>query len=168
MLPFPSSVLPKRFPHGPHKASAIEVSPLLLEVAGAAAGLAVGVLATLDGRARTLALVVAALLGLSLAGLPLAGGSLAKLALKDLFGDGAAGVASQLSAAATTALTSASAIPDLVNSAMAAPINRSLVCKRLASRAYSLSVTAIPSPPVDLTHLRDSRIAQSLWRICVE
>jgi hypothetical protein len=36
--------------------------------------------------------------------LPLTGGALAKLALKDLFGDGAAGAASQLSAAATTAL----------------------------------------------------------------
>jgi hypothetical protein len=47
---------------------------------------------------------VAALLGLSLAGLPLTGGSLAKLAVKDLFGGGAAGMASQLSAAATTAL----------------------------------------------------------------
>jgi formate hydrogenlyase subunit 3/multisubunit Na+/H+ antiporter MnhD subunit len=58
----------------------------------------------LDGRARTLAFIVAGLLGLSLAGLPLTGGSLAKLAVKDQFGDGAAGAASQLSAAATTAL----------------------------------------------------------------
>jgi formate hydrogenlyase subunit 3/multisubunit Na+/H+ antiporter MnhD subunit len=70
----------------------------------AALFLTVGVVATLDGRARTLALIVAALLGLSLAGLPLTGGSLAKLAVKDLFGDGAAGVVAQLSAAATTAL----------------------------------------------------------------
>jgi multicomponent Na+:H+ antiporter subunit A len=66
--------------------------------------LTLGVVATLDGRARTLALIVAALLGLSLAGLPLTGGALAKLAVKDQFGDGAAGMASQLSAAATTAL----------------------------------------------------------------
>ena len=66
--------------------------------------LAVGAVAALDGRVRTLALIVAALLGLSLAGLPLTGGALAKLAVKDLFGDGAAGMASQLSAAATTAL----------------------------------------------------------------
>ena len=70
----------------------------------AALFLTVGAVATLDGRARTLALIVAALLGLSLAGLPLTGGSLAKLAVKDLFGGGAAGMASQLSAAATTAL----------------------------------------------------------------
>ena len=63
-----------------------------------------GTVAALDSRARTLALIVAALLGLSLAGLPLTGGGLAKLAVKDLFGDGAAGVAAQLSAAATTAL----------------------------------------------------------------
>jgi hypothetical protein len=70
----------------------------------AALFLTVGVVAALDGRARTLALIIAALLGLSLAGLPLSGGALAKLAVKDLFGDGAAGVASQLSAAATTAL----------------------------------------------------------------
>ena len=70
----------------------------------AALFLTVGAVAMLDSRARTLALIVAALLGLSLAGMPLTGGALAKLALKDQFGEGAAGVASQLSAAATTAL----------------------------------------------------------------
>jgi formate hydrogenlyase subunit 3/multisubunit Na+/H+ antiporter MnhD subunit len=70
----------------------------------AALFLSVGAVASLDGRARTLALIVAALLGLSLAGLPLTGGALAKLAVKDQLGDGAVGVASQLSAAATTAL----------------------------------------------------------------
>ena len=70
----------------------------------AALFLTVGVAATLDGRARTLTLIVAALLGLSLAGLPLTGGALAKLALKDQFGEAAAGIAAQLSAAATTAL----------------------------------------------------------------
>jgi formate hydrogenlyase subunit 3/multisubunit Na+/H+ antiporter MnhD subunit len=70
----------------------------------AALFLTVGAVAALDGRARTLALIIAALLGLSLAGLPLSGGALAKLAVKDLFGDGAAGLASQLSAAATTVL----------------------------------------------------------------
>jgi formate hydrogenlyase subunit 3/multisubunit Na+/H+ antiporter MnhD subunit len=70
----------------------------------AALFLTVGAAAALDGRARSLALIVAALLGLSLAGLPLTGGSLAKIAVKDLFRPGAAGVASQLSAAATAAL----------------------------------------------------------------
>jgi formate hydrogenlyase subunit 3/multisubunit Na+/H+ antiporter MnhD subunit len=70
----------------------------------AALFLSVAAVAALHGRARTLALIVAALLGLSLAGLPLTGGAFAKLALKDLFGDGAAGMASQVSAAATTAL----------------------------------------------------------------
>jgi formate hydrogenlyase subunit 3/multisubunit Na+/H+ antiporter MnhD subunit len=70
----------------------------------AALFLSVGAVAALAGRARMLALIVAALLGLSLAGLPLTGGALAKLAVKDQFGDGAAGMASQLSAAATTAL----------------------------------------------------------------
>ena len=70
----------------------------------AALFLTVGAVAALDGRARSLAVIVAGLLGLSLAGLPLTGGALAKLAVKDLFGEGAAGVASQLSAAATTAL----------------------------------------------------------------
>jgi formate hydrogenlyase subunit 3/multisubunit Na+/H+ antiporter MnhD subunit len=70
----------------------------------AALFLTIGAVAALDGRARTLALIVAALLGLSLAGLPLTGGALATLAHKDRFGDGAAGAASQLSAAATTAL----------------------------------------------------------------
>jgi formate hydrogenlyase subunit 3/multisubunit Na+/H+ antiporter MnhD subunit len=70
----------------------------------AALFLTVGAVAALDGRARTLTLIVAALLGLSLAGLPLTGGALAKLAVKGLFGGGAVGLASQLSAAATTAL----------------------------------------------------------------
>jgi formate hydrogenlyase subunit 3/multisubunit Na+/H+ antiporter MnhD subunit len=79
----------------------------------AALFLTVGAVAALDGRARTLTLIVAALLGLSLAGLPLTGGALAKVAVKDLFGGGAVGLASQLgavglasqlSAAATTAL----------------------------------------------------------------
>jgi formate hydrogenlyase subunit 3/multisubunit Na+/H+ antiporter MnhD subunit len=70
----------------------------------AALFLTVGAVAALDGRARTLAHIVAGLLGLSLAGLPLTGGALAKLALKDQFGDGAVGLVSQLSAAATAAL----------------------------------------------------------------
>ena len=70
----------------------------------AALFLTLGAVAALDGRGRTLALIVATLLGLSLAGLPLTGGALAKLAVKDQFGEGAAGLASQLSAAATTAL----------------------------------------------------------------
>ena len=70
----------------------------------AALFLTVGVVATLDGRGRTLALIIAALLALNLGGLPLTGGALAKLSVKDLFGAGAAGLASQASAAATTAL----------------------------------------------------------------
>ncbi len=70
----------------------------------AALFLSVGAVAALADRPRTLALIVAALLGLSLAGLPLTGGALAKLAVKDQLGDGAVGVASQLSGAATTAL----------------------------------------------------------------
>jgi formate hydrogenlyase subunit 3/multisubunit Na+/H+ antiporter MnhD subunit len=73
-------------------------------VVKAALFLTLGVVVTLDGRVRSLALIVGTLLGLSLAGLPLTGGALAKLAVKNLFGDGAAGVAAQLSAAATAAL----------------------------------------------------------------
>jgi formate hydrogenlyase subunit 3/multisubunit Na+/H+ antiporter MnhD subunit len=73
-------------------------------LAKAALFLTVGVVATLSARARSRALIVAGLLALSLGGLPLTGGALAKLAVKDLFGDGLMGVASQLSAAATTAL----------------------------------------------------------------
>ena len=56
------------------------------------------------GRARSAALIVGAVLGLSLAGLPLTGGALAKLAVKGPFGDGAAGVAAALSAAGSAAL----------------------------------------------------------------
>jgi formate hydrogenlyase subunit 3/multisubunit Na+/H+ antiporter MnhD subunit len=70
----------------------------------AALFLSVGAVAALGGRSRKLALIVAGLLALNLGGLPLTGGAFAKLAVKDLFGDGAAGMAAQLSAAATTAL----------------------------------------------------------------
>jgi formate hydrogenlyase subunit 3/multisubunit Na+/H+ antiporter MnhD subunit len=70
----------------------------------AALFLTVGMVAARDGNARLLALIVAGLLALNLGGLPLTGGALAKLAVKDLFGYGAAGWAAQLSAAATTAL----------------------------------------------------------------
>jgi formate hydrogenlyase subunit 3/multisubunit Na+/H+ antiporter MnhD subunit len=66
--------------------------------------LTVGVVASLSGRARSLALIVAALLALNLGGLPMTGGALAKLAIKGSFGGGVAGAAAQASAAATTAL----------------------------------------------------------------
>jgi formate hydrogenlyase subunit 3/multisubunit Na+/H+ antiporter MnhD subunit len=70
----------------------------------AALFLTVGVVATLSGRSRSLALLVAGLLALNLGGLPLTGGALAKLAIKGPFGDGVAAAAAQASAAATTAL----------------------------------------------------------------
>jgi formate hydrogenlyase subunit 3/multisubunit Na+/H+ antiporter MnhD subunit len=70
----------------------------------AALFLTVGVVTTLSGRGRSLALIVAAVLGLSLGGLPFTGGALAKLAVKGLFGDGAAGAAAIASGAASTAL----------------------------------------------------------------
>jgi formate hydrogenlyase subunit 3/multisubunit Na+/H+ antiporter MnhD subunit len=69
----------------------------------AALFLTVGVAATVGGRRLWLAALVAAL-ALSLGGLPLTGGGLAKLAVKGTFGEGAAGLAAQASAAATTAL----------------------------------------------------------------
>jgi formate hydrogenlyase subunit 3/multisubunit Na+/H+ antiporter MnhD subunit len=71
----------------------------------AALFLTIGVVATLGERRVLPALIVAGLLGLSLGGLPLTGGALAKLAVKDAFGDGPAKWASQASAAASTALT---------------------------------------------------------------
>ena len=70
----------------------------------AALFLTVGVVAARSGRARPLALVVGAALALSLGGLPLTGGALAKLAVKDAFGDGPAKWAAAASAAASTAL----------------------------------------------------------------
>jgi formate hydrogenlyase subunit 3/multisubunit Na+/H+ antiporter MnhD subunit len=66
--------------------------------------LAVGVVATLNGRARSLALIVAAVLALSLGGLPVTGGALAKLAVKGPLGDGFASSAAAASAVATTLL----------------------------------------------------------------
>jgi formate hydrogenlyase subunit 3/multisubunit Na+/H+ antiporter MnhD subunit len=73
-------------------------------LAKAALFLTVGVVATLGGRGRSMALIAAAALALSLGGLPLTGGALAKIAVKDLFGDGPATWAAAASAAATTAL----------------------------------------------------------------
>jgi formate hydrogenlyase subunit 3/multisubunit Na+/H+ antiporter MnhD subunit len=73
-------------------------------LAKAALFLTVGVVATLGGRGRYLALIAAAALALSLGGLPLTGGALAKIAVKDLFGDGPTKWAAAASAAATTAL----------------------------------------------------------------
>ncbi len=70
----------------------------------AALFLTVGVVATLSGRGRSLALFVATVLALSLGGLPLTGGALAKLAVKGVFGDGVAGAAAIASGAASTAL----------------------------------------------------------------
>jgi formate hydrogenlyase subunit 3/multisubunit Na+/H+ antiporter MnhD subunit len=70
----------------------------------AALFLTIGVVGARGGRARSAALIVGAVLGLSLAGLPLTGGALAKLAVKGPFGDGAAGVAAALSAAGSAAL----------------------------------------------------------------
>jgi len=66
--------------------------------------LAVGVVATLNGRPRSLALIVAAALALSLGGLPLTGGALAKLSVKGPLGDGLASWAATTSAVATTLL----------------------------------------------------------------
>ncbi len=70
----------------------------------AALFLTVGVTATLSGRRLSLALIVAAVLALSLGGLPLTGGALAKLAVKAPLGDGLASVAATISAAGTTLL----------------------------------------------------------------
>ncbi len=70
----------------------------------AALFLTVGVAATLSGRRRSLSLIVAATLALSLGGLPLTGGALAKLAVKGPLGDGLASVPAAASAAGSTAL----------------------------------------------------------------
>ncbi len=70
----------------------------------AALFLTVGLAVGLSGQRRSLALIVAGLLALSLGGLPLTGGALAKLAVKGPLGDGPASAAAAASAAATTAL----------------------------------------------------------------
>ncbi len=91
---------------GAHEGAATDVAFYAANhvLAKAALFLTVGVVAARQGRGRSLALIVGAVLGLSLAGLPLTGGALAKLAVKGQFGDGAAGLAAQLSAAGSTAL----------------------------------------------------------------
>ena len=70
----------------------------------AALFLVVGVAATLGGRRLGLALIVAAVVALSLGGLPLTGGALAKLAIKAQLGNGLANIAATVSAAGTTLL----------------------------------------------------------------
>ena len=70
----------------------------------AALFLTVGAVAALGARGRSLALIAAAALALSLGGLPLTGGALAKLAVKRQLGEGLASAAAAASAAGTTAL----------------------------------------------------------------
>jgi formate hydrogenlyase subunit 3/multisubunit Na+/H+ antiporter MnhD subunit len=70
----------------------------------AALFLTIGAAVALTGRPRSLALIVAAALALSLGGLPLSGGALAKLAVKAQLGEGLTGWVAAASAAATTAL----------------------------------------------------------------
>ena len=135
----------------------------------AALFLSVGVVATLDGRARTLALIVAALLGLSLVGLPLTGGSLAKLAVKDLFGAGAAGLASQLSAAATTGLMLVFVI-QLARSpreAGAAAVRRSGSWAALAVAALLLPWLLFPAIGDPAEALEPAKLVDAIWPMLV-
>ncbi len=66
--------------------------------------LTVGAAAATDLRRNKLFLILAAALALSLAGLPFTGGALAKLSVKDLFGDGVVAGLANASAVATAAL----------------------------------------------------------------
>lgn len=66
--------------------------------------LAIGVVLSARGKRRAWTLPIVALLALSLAGLPPTGGAVAKLAIKDSFGGGIAGILSLLSAVASTLL----------------------------------------------------------------
>jgi formate hydrogenlyase subunit 3/multisubunit Na+/H+ antiporter MnhD subunit len=135
----------------------------------AALFLTVGTAAALDGRARTLALIVAALLGLSLAGLPLTGGSLAKLAVKDLFGDGAAGVASRLSAAATTALM-LHVVMRLARSpreAGALSPGRLWSCLALAAAALLMPWLMYPTIGSPAEAFEPAKLADAIWPMLV-
>jgi formate hydrogenlyase subunit 3/multisubunit Na+/H+ antiporter MnhD subunit len=135
----------------------------------AALFLSVGAVAALDGRARTLALIVAALLGLSLAGLPLTGGALAKLALKDLFGDGAAGVASQLSAAATTALmlVFVMRLARLPGEAGAPSFRRLWSCVALAAAALLVPWLMAPAVGGAADALALNKLTDAIWPLLV-
>ena len=136
----------------------------------AALFLTVGAVAALDGRARTLALIAAALLGLSLAGLPLTGGALAKLAVKDLFGDGAAGVAAQTSAVATTALM----LMFVMRLARLSPAERAAAPRGRLSSWVALAAAALLLPwllyaaigsPVDA--LEPAKLWDAVWPILI-
>jgi hypothetical protein len=60
------------------------------------------------------------------------------------------------------ALTSASAIPDRLNSATAAPGSRSLVCQRFASRVERRSATAMSVPLIQLIRPAGTLRARSI------
>jgi formate hydrogenlyase subunit 3/multisubunit Na+/H+ antiporter MnhD subunit len=128
----------------------------------AALFLTVGVAATLGGRRRSVALIGAAALALSLGGLPLTGGALAKLAVKDQFGDGAAKWVAQASAAATTALM----LHFLIRLARSARAQTASSTTRLASwlalAAASMVVPWLMFPTIG-QDLGDSLSAGALW-----
>jgi formate hydrogenlyase subunit 3/multisubunit Na+/H+ antiporter MnhD subunit len=128
----------------------------------AALFLTVGVVGVLGGRGRSLALIVAAALALSLGGLPLTGGALAKLAVKDLVGEGAAGTAAQASAAATTALM----LHFLIRLARSAREPAASSTARLASW-LALAVASMIVPwlmfPVACGGLADALAPGALW-----
>ena len=136
----------------------------------AALFLTVGAVAALDGRARTLALIVAALLGLSLGGLPLTGGALAKLAVKDQFGDSAAGMAAQLSAAATTAFMLVF-VMRLARSPTAARTRASPVCLwswwALAAAALLVPWLMFPAIGGPAEALEPAKLWDAVWPMLV-
>jgi formate hydrogenlyase subunit 3/multisubunit Na+/H+ antiporter MnhD subunit len=128
----------------------------------AALFLTVGVVAALGARRRSLAMIVAAALALSLGGLPLTGGALAKLAAKEQLGEGLVGWVAAASAAATTALM----LHFLIRLARSESEGRAAAPQRILSW-LTLAVASVLVPwfmfPAIGGDLADALAAATLW-----
>jgi formate hydrogenlyase subunit 3/multisubunit Na+/H+ antiporter MnhD subunit len=128
----------------------------------AALFLTVGVVAALGARRRSLAMIVAAALALSLGGLPLTGGALAKLAAKEQLGEGLVGWVAAASAAATTALM----LHFLIGLARSESEGRAAAPQRILSW-LTLAVASVLVPwfmfPAIGGDLADALAAATLW-----
>ncbi len=125
--------------------------------------LAIGVIAA--GRARPLrVLLPATVIALGLGGLPFTGGALAKLAVKDSFGDGLAGVLAILSAAGTTLLMLhfLRRLAATVRREASAPIG--LVWPWLLTALMSVVVPWIIYETVPIGTLEDAVAPAAVWK----
>ena len=127
--------------------------------------LAIGVAAASGGRMILMVLTPAAIIALGLGGLPFTGGMLAKLALKDTFGDGLAGALNIASAAGTTLLM-LHFLRQLASTHAAAANARSPVGLAIPWLALAIAAVAVPwglFPDTGLGTLTQALSPYVLW-----